>query len=107
MSKLGELANGMSAANHLVTLGALVVAGVVSLTLLYAQVDDAAEAAEDNKAKIEVIAETLRKLETQQGVIIERIDGEKQKGKEFRNRTDRSLRRILERVAPRNPPPVR
>ena len=104
MSKLGDFANGVSTANQAVTLGACVVAGIVSLTLLYAQVDDAAKAAEDNKEKIAVIEETLRSLETQQGVIIERIDGEKEKNKEFRSRTDRSLRRILERVAPRDPP---
>lgn len=103
MSKLSELANGMSAAKHLASLGALVVAGAVSLTLLYAQVDDAAEAAEDNKVKIEAIATSFSELAKQQGIIIERIEGEKERSKEFRTRTDRSLRQILQRLVPREP----
>lgn len=98
MTMLQSLANGLATARHTCALVAIAVAGIVSVTLLYAQVDATEKKAEANIEKIEVITHALNKLGVQQHVIIQQIKDEKEDSKEFRGRTDKALNRILDKL---------
>ena len=103
-SKLKTIADGLGAAKHTVSLAVVAGAGIVSGTLLYAQVAATEEKAVVNEAKIEAIERTLQGLRTDQRVIIQRIDSAKENDQAFRSDTSRALERILDRVsAPRGP----
>ena len=103
-SKLKTFTDGLNAAKHTVSLAVVAGAGVVSLTLLYAQVEATEEKAVDNETKIEAIKQTLQEVRTDQRVIIQRIDSGEENDKDFRNTTTRALERILDRVStPREP----
>jgi hypothetical protein len=102
--KLKSLANGIATARHTVAIVLIAAAGVVSGTLLYAQVSATEKKSSDNETKIEAIQRSLSGIDTKQQVIIQQIKGEKQNNEEFRDRTDRSLDRILDRLTPRDRP---
>ena len=103
-SKLKTFTDGLGAARHTLSIALLAGAGIVSVTLIYAQVAANEEKAADNEAKIEAIQRDLGGIKGQQQVIINEIEGERRNNKEFRDRTDSSLGRILDRVsAPRGP----
>ena len=74
-----------------------------SVTLLYAQVSATEDKVIENEKKIEVIRQDLGSINTQQRVIIQQIESEKERSKDFRNRTDHSLDRILDML--KNPSP--
>lgn len=96
--KLKSLANGIGAARHALALGLAIVAGVVYGTLIYAQVGATEEKAEANEQKIEAIRATLGGINTKQQVIINKIEGEKERSKDFRDDTRSALDRILQRL---------
>ncbi len=98
MTVLGTITNGLAAVRHTVALLALGIAGVASLTLLYSEVAATSDEVRDNSERIEHLEEAYQSIKTQQHVIIEQIENEKGNNKEFRDRTDRSLERILERL---------
>ncbi len=87
---------------HTVALAVVVVTGVVSVTLLYAQVNQTEKKAKSNEEQVEVLKRSLNQLGVQQQVIIQQIKDEKEDGREFRARTDRSLDRILDKLQPNN-----
>ena len=105
--KLKSLTNATTAVKHTVSLLGLAAAGVVSLTLLYTQVDATGKKADANETKIEAIKETLSGIDTQQKLIMQEIENEKAANWQFRGRTDRSLDRILDRLPVRANPGVR
>ncbi len=100
MSPLQNIATGMTAVKHLVSLAVLAVAGIVSITLLFSQVDATEKKAMSNSEHIEKLETALGGIKSRQQVIITEIAGEKEKNKEFRDRTDRNLNRILDRLTP-------
>ncbi len=105
-AKFKTFTDGLGAIKHTVSLAVVAVAGIVSLTLLYAQVEATEEKAVDNETKIGVIQQDLGSIKGQQRVIINEIENERRSNKEFRDRTDRSLNRILDRVSrPEGPRP--
>jgi len=99
--KLKNLANGASVIRHALTLFVVLTIGIISFTRLYDRVHATEEKAVDNEESIETITKTLTRLDIQQQVIINEIEGAKEQSKEFRRRTGRSLNRILERLPPR------
>lgn len=103
-SKFKTFADGLGAAKHTVSLAVVAGAGIVSLTLLYAQVEATEEKSVDNEAKIESIKRTLQGMSTKQSVIIQRIDSATRNNQNYRDSTTRTLERILDRVStPREP----
>ncbi len=103
-SKLKTVTDGLAAAKHTVSIAILAGAGIVSVTLIYAQVAANEEKAVENETKIEAIKQTLQEVRTDQRVIIQRIDSGEENDKDFRNTTTRALERILDRVStPREP----
>lgn len=93
--------NGLSAVRHMVALVSIVVAGIVSVTLLYSQVSATDVDTKVNTARIEHLEKAYQSIKTQQQVIIQQIESEEGNNREFRARTDRSLERILERLPAR------
>ncbi len=108
-SKLKTLANGIGAARHAVALVIVVVTGIVSGTLLYAQVEINEKTGTENEKKIEAIRETLSGINTKQQVIINEIEGEKQMAEDFRGDTRTTLDLILQQLISRdrNRSPIR
>ncbi len=102
MHPLQNIASGMTAVKQLVSLVVLAAAGIVSVTLLFTQVDANEEKTEANMEQIEELKASLNDITLQQGVIITEMEGEKERNKEFRERTSRSLDRILDRLTPRS-----
>ncbi len=104
-SKLKTFADGVGAAKQTVALALIAGAGIVSGTLLFAQVNENEEKGTDNETKIEAIERTLQGIGTKQEVIIQRIDSAKENDQAFRSTTTRALERILDRVStpPREP----
>ncbi len=102
MRPLQNIASGMTALKQLVSLVVLAAAGIVSVTLLFTQVDANEERTQTNMEQIEELKASLQDITLQQGVIITEMEGEKERNKEFRDRTDRSLDRILDRLTPRS-----
>ncbi len=94
--------NGLSAVRHMVALVSIVVAGIVSVTLLYSQVSATDVNNQKNTERIEHLEKAYQSIKTQQQVIIQQIESEKGNNREFRDRTDRSLERILERLPARS-----
>jgi len=101
MTRLSDIASGVSTVKQVVSLIVLAVAGIVSITLLFSQVDANEVKTKSNMKQIEELKTTLTGIKSQQRVIITEIEGEKEKNKEFRDRTDNSLNRILDRLTPR------
>lgn len=104
MNKLATIVNGVATARHTVALALIAATGIVGGTLLFAQVDANEEKTIGNVQKIEDIQRSLNSIDTKQQVIIQQIKNEEEKNKEFRDRTDSSLDRILDRLPPRNSP---
>jgi len=86
----------------LFTLGAV----VVSSTLLYAQIKNNIEDTSKNRTRVEAIERSMNEVTTQQRLLIQRFDTEKEANKEFRNKTSSTLDKILDRL-PRRERPVR
>ncbi len=105
--KLKVFANGIGAARHTVALVIMAATGIVSGTLLYAQVGANEEKGDSNEQKIEAIRQTLQGINTKQQVIINEIEGEKEKSKDFRDDTSLSLDRILQQLISRDRGTVR
>lgn len=100
-SALKNLANGVATARHTLAIAIIVVTGVVSATLIYAQVRANEDKTVSNEQKIEAIRSNLNSIKTQQRVIINDARRAEENDKEFRDRTDRQLDRILDRLTPR------
>ena len=97
-----DIATVAGTVRHTVALSIMLVTGVVSVTLLYAQVGATQEKADANAKKIKVITDAFHKLDIQQRVIIQQIEGEKEDSKEFRKSVDKSLDRILDKLDSNN-----
>ena len=95
---LKNLSNLMGSVRHTVALVIIVLAAVVSFTLHHAQVGATQEKTKENAEKIKVITDSLHRLNIQQRVIINQIEDEKEDSKEFRDRADKSLDRILDKL---------
>ncbi len=98
---LKRLNNGLAIVRHSISLLVIVVMGIVSITLLYSRVSATEAENEMHIERLEKLESSYQSIKTQQHVIIQQIEGEKENNKEFRDRTDRSLERILERLPAR------
>ncbi len=78
-------------------LGGLI-AGVFAMGLLYADVMATGKNADDNRARVEAIEESLNTLNADQKVLIRRFDDAKKINEKFRDKTGDKLDRILERL---------
>lgn len=86
----------------LFTLGAV----VVSSTLLYAEMKTNISETTENRSRVEAIEKSINEVTTQQRLLIQRFDIEKEANKEFRHKTSRTLDKILDRL-PRRERPAR
>ena len=60
--------------------------------------NQAKETARRNGARIDGLSRRLYEVEKDQGIILNRLDNAEEAQKEFRDRTDRSLQRILRKL---------
>lgn len=97
-----DIATVAGTVRHTVALSVMLVTGVVSVTLLYAQVNATEKEVENNSKKLKIITDQFHKLDIQQRVIINQIESEKEDSKEFRNSVDKSLDRILDKLDANN-----
>ena len=97
-----DIATVAGTVRHTVALSVMLVTGVVSVTLLYAQVGATQEKADANTQKLKIITDQFHKLAIQQRVILQQIEGEKEDSKEFRKSVDKSLDRILDKLDANN-----
>lgn len=107
-SKFKQFINGGFPAllQHAATLLVAIVATIVAVTLLYADVRATEEETEDNRARVEAIERSINEVTTQQKLLIQRFDIEQEANKEFRDKTSNALDKILDRL-PRRERPVR
>ncbi len=84
--------------SHLIYFAGAIVAGIFALGILYSTVLATDEKAGENSAKIQTLEQTINIIASDQKVLIQRFDDEKEDNKEFRDRTSRALDRILERL---------
>ena len=99
-SKIKEFVNGGAPAllRHLADLVAALVFGAFSVGILWSDVQATGKKADDNRMRVEAIERSIGEVTTQQRVLMERSDGDRERSKEFRENTARALERILERL---------
>ena len=105
MANLKSIANGVAAVQHTLAIAVIIITGVIGGALMYAQVDANEERGTSNEQKIEAIRANLNSIRTQQRVIINDVRRAGENDKDFHDRTDRQLDRILDRLTPRRGPP--
>lgn len=84
--------------SHLIYIAGSIVVGIFALGILYSNVLATDEKAQANGERIQTLEQTINAIASDQKVLIQRFDDEKEDNKEFRNRTSRALDRILERL---------
>ncbi len=80
--------------SHLIYIAGAIVAGIFALGILYSTVLATEEKAGENSAKIQTLEKTINSIASDQKVLIQRFDDEK----EFRDQISSALDRILERL---------
>ena len=105
---LQRFVNGAAPALIKHVLGLLGVLGavIISGTLLYAEMRTNIKNTDDNRTRVEAIEKSINEVTTQQKLLIQRSDMEKEANREFRNKTSDTLDKILDRL-PRRERPVR
>lgn len=105
---LQRFVNGAAPAliRHILWLLGILGAVVVSGTLLYAEMRINMENTSDNRTRVEAIEKSINEVTTQQKLLIQRSDMEKEANREFRNKTSNTLDKILDRL-PRRERPIR
>ena len=94
----------VAVARHTALLLIIAVTGVASITLVYSQVDVNSETTKNNEEDIKGLRSGLSDITATTKLIVQQIENEKERSKEFRERTDHSLNRILERLVPTGQP---
>lgn len=89
---------------HASTALGLLVVGTFTGTLLYADVQATEKKVDENRRRVETIEGKINEMTAQQRVLIERMESESKWNAEFRDKTSRTLERILERLPSRAPP---
>ncbi len=84
--------------SHLIYIFGAIVTGIFALGILYSTVLATEDRTVENSAKIQTLEQTIGTIASDQKVLIQRLDDEKEDNKEFRDRTSRALDRILERL---------
>ncbi len=75
-------------------LGATLIAG----TLLYAEVKATGKQSESTEREVEAIKKKMNEVTTQQRILLQRANDEKELNKDFRKETGRALNEILLRI---------
>ncbi len=106
--KIKELVNGGAPAllRHIAYLGGALVAGAFTVGVLWSNVLATEKKANDNSERVEVIEQSINQVTTQQQLLIQSSETARARSKEFRDKTARTLERILERL-PRQSGPIR
>ncbi len=98
--KIRQFANGGSPAllRHIAYLVGVLAVGAFTVGMLWSDVLATEEKANDNSARVGVIEQSINEVSTQQKLLIQRSDGDRERSKEFRDNTARTLERILGRL---------
>ena len=83
---------------HTFTLLTALGATIVAVTLLYADVRATEQKTDNNRERVEAIENQMNKMTTQQRLLLQRAEDEKDLNKEFRKETGRALNEILLRL---------
>lgn len=105
--KLKQIINGGAPAllRHLAYLAGVLVAGAFAVGMLWSSVLATEKKATENSERVQAIEESINEVTTQQLLLIQSSETDRAHSKEFRDKTARTLERILERLPRLNGPP--
>ncbi len=83
---------------HIAWLAGALILGAFSVGVLWSDVLATGKKADDNSARVAAIEKSINEVTTQQKLLMQRSDGDRERSKEFRDKTARTLERILERL---------
>ncbi len=83
---------------HMIQMGAAFVFVVVAYVTMARDIEVLQAGALEDKKSAEKLTATVNAIKTEQAVIKENIRGEAEKAREFRERADKTLDRILEKL---------
>lgn len=97
MNKLKTFVNDNAAAlfRHTISLFAMLGIGLIAGTLFYAELKATGVEVKENSESVKVIKENFNELVTQQKLLLQGANTEKQLNKDFRKETSQALREIL------------
>ncbi len=106
--KIKRLVNGRAPAllRHVASLVVVLAVGAFTIGMLWSDVLATEEKAADNSKRVKVIEESINEVTTQQRLLLQSSETDRAHSKEFRDKTARTLERILERL-PRQDRPLR
>ncbi len=98
--KMKQFVNGGAPAKlrHIAYLICVLAAGAFSVGALWSDVLATEEKATENRTRVQVIEESIHQVTTQQQLLIQSSETDRARSKEFRDKTARTLERILERL---------
>ena len=103
-----QLVNGGAPAllRHIAYVVVALVGGAFTVGLLWSDVLATEKKANDNSLRVQAIESSINKVTTQQQLLMQSSKADRERSKEFRDNTARTLERILERL-PRQDRPLR
>ena len=98
--KIKQFLNGGAPAllRHIAYLVVVLAAGAFTVGMLWSDVLATEKKANENSKRVAAIERSINEVTTQQKLLIQRSDGDRERAKEFRDNTARALERILERL---------
>ena len=98
--KIKQIINGGAPAllRHIAYLAGALIAGAFAVGMLWSDVLATGVKADENRARVEAIEKLIGEVTTQQRLLIQRSDSDRDRSKEFRDDASRTLERILERL---------
>ena len=99
-AKIKELVNGGAPAKvrHIAWIAGVLAFGAFTVGMIWSDVLATEKKATENSARVQVIETSINEVTSQQKLLMQRSDDDRERSKEFRDKTARTLERILERL---------
>ena len=106
--KIKQFVNGGAPAllKHIAYLAGGLILGAFTVGVLWSDVQATGKKANENRERVQVIEDSINQVTTQQKLLIQQSNTDRERSKEFRDATGRALQQILNRL-PRQERPVR
>lgn len=106
--KIKQFVNGGAPAllRHIAYLAGVLAVGAFTVGMLWSDVLATEKKANDNSERVQAIEQSISQVTTQQRLLMQSSETDRAHSKEFRDKTARTLERILERL-PRQDRPLR
>jgi hypothetical protein len=98
--KMKQFVNGGAPARlrHVLSLAGTLLAGAFAVGMLWSDVLATEKKANDNSKRVQAIEASINEVTTQQRLLLQSSETDRAHSKEFRDKTARTLERILERL---------